>query len=445
MSKSATPEKIPKHIELISGISIHGIPKLVDSRPWTIRIIWLLLIIGSAAYCIFNVNKTVQDYYAFEVITNIETVPATVVPFPTVKFCSFDLKQFSYKSDCKFNGQSCSLENLIVTPDSCVAFNTGLTQEFYSTTVFNSTQSGYHFGLTLNLYNKGTRSIKFKIYHQTKEPSFKEFMFAPASGETDYMISRELKNKLSDPYSQCQRDYSFSTIGEYDKLNASNVPYFQSNCFITCRMFKEMEFCNKSQKFEEIFQYYYTNNVYFHSIYEDVKWECWSENRDLANDFDKNFEKKGVNEICKDLCPIECNSVEYDVSSFFIKSGLNRTVMNVYYKDLNYKLITEIPKTNLDSMIGTVGGLLGLFLGISYVSVFEILEIISHMVYSIIMYRSPKKVEEKLSDIDKKIPEDGTINVANNCDEKLSHYDNEITEDETTNVANNCEDFSVKS
>lgn len=50
--------------------------------------------------------------------------------------------------------------------------------------------------------------------------------------------------------------------------------------------------------------------------------------------------------------------------------------LNVYFDDLKYTLISESPKTSIFDLIANIGSALGLFIGISLLSFFEILEYI---------------------------------------------------------------------
>ncbi len=49
-------------------------------------------------------------------------------------------------------------------------------------------------------------------------------------------------------------------------------------------------------------------------------------------------------------------------------------MLYIYYKNLNYKLISQNPKTEMFNFISNIGGLLGVFLGISFLSFIEIFE-----------------------------------------------------------------------
>ena len=61
--------------------------------------------------------------------------------------------------------------------------------------------------------------------------------------------------------------------------------------------------------------------------------------------------------------------------------GKNVVYLNVNYANLQYTFINQIPKSDLISLISNIGGTLGLFLGISFFSLVEILEIFMEIVY----------------------------------------------------------------
>jgi hypothetical protein len=53
----------------------------------------------------------------------------------------------------------------------------------------------------------------------------------------------------------------------------------------------------------------------------------------------------------------------------------NTLAVRIYFEDTSYVYITENPKTVLVDLIATIGGILGLFLGISVSSYMEIIQI----------------------------------------------------------------------
>jgi hypothetical protein len=51
-------------------------------------------------------------------------------------------------------------------------------------------------------------------------------------------------------------------------------------------------------------------------------------------------------------------------------------VLNIYYDSLSYTRITESPQMDFIALLGSVGGNMGLFLGVSVFSLFEIVEVL---------------------------------------------------------------------
>jgi len=132
--------------------------------------------------------------------------------------------------------------------------------------------------------------------------------------------------------------------------------------------------------------------------------------------YEKLFVDGKVIVECNQYCPLECYSISYELTSSFSsyptrsyakKSLLNNSVirskfqnetltydllkdetltydllkesvlsLNIYYDKLTYTGITKDAKTELIDLISNIGGLLGLFLGISFLSFVEIIEII---------------------------------------------------------------------
>lgn len=61
--------------------------------------------------------------------------------------------------------------------------------------------------------------------------------------------------------------------------------------------------------------------------------------------------------------------------------------LDIYYSDMKYTLIEEIEKTKFLDLVSGVGGTLGLFIGMSFLSFFEIFDVIIELVYVIMCQR----------------------------------------------------------
>jgi len=94
----------------------------------------------------------------------------------------------------------------------------------------------------------------------------------------------------------------------------------------------------------------------------------------------------------------------------------NETVeMFAFYRSLRFLTITEKPKISWTDLIANVGGYFGLFVGISFVTLFEIAEIIIESI--IILYKSKKRVSLARFVLNKNI---------NEMQQKRSSFSNQI-------------------
>lgn len=109
-------------------------------------------------------------------------------------------------------------------------------------------------------------------------------------------------------------------------------------------------------------------------------------------------------------CPLECNTVSYylqtsrsrypttyytsylqkhtDIVTRFPPGTTlndnyiqkNTLVMNIYYVDLSVSNVVEMPSITFDYLMGNVGGYLGLFVGMSLLSLVEFIEITVNLI-----------------------------------------------------------------
>ena len=110
-----------------------------------------------------------------------------------------------------------------------------------------------------------------------------------------------------------------------------------------------------------------------------------------------------------DSCPLECNSVNYDIStsssdypsydeylrllnitnlSSNLPNGNATSItelkqslynINVYFDDLQYTQISDQPQYTTTSLVANIGGLLGVFLGMSFLSIVDFLQIVAEI------------------------------------------------------------------
>jgi hypothetical protein len=123
-----------------------------------------------------------------------------------------------------------------------------------------------------------------------------------------------------------------------------------------------------------------------------------------------------MNECQMSFCPLECNSVTYDLSlssleyhsqnhyentintqdnrdyfqrvyneTLSLEAYKSRTVsFVVFYPSLQYTLLTESPKTSVADLFSQIGGSLGMFVSFSIFTLFELCEIVILIIYNIL-------------------------------------------------------------
>ena len=102
------------------------------------------------------------------------------------------------------------------------------------------------------------------------------------------------------------------------------------------------------------------------------------------------YERLKTNPVIRRQFNNNISAVTYDT--------LRRQVLslNIYYDELIYTIISEDYKMEVLDLIGAVGGTLGLFAGVSFLSFFEVLELAVKLIQTLISKRkSNKKIADK--------------------------------------------------
>lgn len=143
------------------------------------------------------------------------------------------------------------------------------------------------------------------------------------------------------------------------------------------------------------------------------------------------FFSQDVASICDVKCPRECDSVTYGVSksssdypsnvyasmlltnptvtskypnaSLLTYDYLKKTILSVqvYYEELSYNNFIELEKTTVTDLISSIGGTMGLFLGVSFLSFVEILDLLIQIVFAFFFtkYSNDKIKRNKISSV----------------------------------------------
>jgi hypothetical protein len=138
-----------------------------------------------------------------------------------------------------------------------------------------------------------------------------------------------------------------------------------------------------------------------------------------------NFYQNSINSQCDDYCPLECFSVSYSksihaatyptsayvslllyqksflslYSSSSISSNLISNVqnslakINIYYNHLSYDIAIDTIAVTWDGLLGSLGGFIGLLIGISVLSLFEMFELVFECIRMAYNHRTDNQIK----------------------------------------------------
>ena len=391
---------------------MHGFPNIFESERTFFKVMWSLLLLASAVGCIYFIQRITTDYLNYDVITKIELINENPMRFPAFTICNtidsqntIDKMLFS----CDFNDKEIcganDFEEIQIFDDSsykylkCFRFNGGKNSMHQLMDIKHSTRIGYLHGFHLKLYLPTQNEfITYVINENNVRPTFGEFYQILDGGHTtDLIIDKSIETKFETPLNPCQDnetaiDYFNSLL--FKEPQKYDFAYRQVNCLEVCIMRQVLDTCKCS---------------YPGLKGEETKISC-DFKRDCIKDQFNNSEYK---KECAKWCPLECTTTLFkvDVQSIRfnpVEAKLNRDskriaknyeIKNltsdelklrilsifVFYDDLKYTKITQILKITVADMVSLIGGTLGLFLGLSLLSLLEIFEFILETLFIIFL------------------------------------------------------------
>ena len=310
---------------------------------------------------------------------------------------------------CKYNNQKCTSKDFVCKFDSlfgnCFVFNSGFNSSGHRVESRVSSIPGDMFGLKLAFYNNYHESLsafnsifprgaQIRIEnnsYQSYETNFDDIFVAPGFA-TSISMERSFDYLKAKPFSNCDIDNNSPKTFNSDLykqiVHASSFEYTQNFCFFQCYQRELIKICNCS-------------DPWFASIIDKSPCVTNEETDCLVNIYNGVFLSSDfIKTECVPQCPLECSRKEfkYSISNQLIdnwyyneklmanrnftldimsrNSSLKESVIavNVYYNSLTYNLSTESQLRDIVSLLAYIGGIVSLFLGVSFFSIFELVE-----------------------------------------------------------------------
>jgi hypothetical protein len=365
--------------DLIESSTSYGLPNLIRRKSKFSKGFWLVFFFASASAAFGYIFVDLRDYYQYEVVTLVESKLDYPTEFPTVSFCS--VKPNFYNS---FTNTFPQIINALFDTDpnvqqdpnnhfesfilpflgKCFRFNSGKNMSNHEIPIKNSIQGGRFDSLQL-IIDQPEQGLFIWIHNRTIPLYSPEDAILVTLGlQNEITIEKTIESKLGEPHNQCLKDFTRFEKNKtiINSILKDSLSYTQRMCFDKCfdLVFLKENSCGCREPL---------------SFIDCLKNETL---RECSSNYLNEFNKKNLNEECSDYCPLECDSISfsYSIHTQLNSENFTNTMIKIFYKTLKYTSIVQQSKIEPTQLISNLGGYLGLFVGLSFVSLFEIAEII---------------------------------------------------------------------
>jgi hypothetical protein len=386
--------------------SLPGLYLLVKSKHFLIRFIWLITVIISIGICIKCITNLTVDYYNYEVITNIKYYNELESQFPAISFCIITNKindKIPLLNEiilfCTFNLNNCTLDQfelyVFKSPDTieyCYRFNSGKNYLNQIIKIQNSSRFDPASGLLICFNLKGIspydilehKPYKMSVHIQNATTIFRRdqaYNLATGlqitSGIHNIQIEREFIQKLPFPYNQCVKQDTKENISNlFQYFIENNKTYLQKDCIDLC--IEEYMINNCSCKQASIGSISICLN-------DSLILKCIE---NLNDNFIYKIEE--IPKYCFEKCPYECDYINYRLQQTYLGQYTDNErkndliLLDIYYPKLIYTLVDQINKIDKFQLVANIGGIFGLFIGINFFTLVEIIEILLQIILNYI-------------------------------------------------------------
>lgn len=415
--------KIKEEIRaLFLGSTAQLVVKVLKTKNIFFKIFWCLIMVLCVTICVASAIRNVTAYLSYEIVTKIDTIYETQSQFPTLSFCNtatFTTSlekiilhcQFNSNNDCFVNYKKYFEEFTDSIYGRCFRFNSGRTLSNESIGILHSTAGGIAYGLKIDLdiempqgYDFGELAISIHNHTSQKLNLFNREFYLSTGSYNIITIERVFNEKLAAPYGSCLKDCSFFAHNHsiINIIKEINLVYSQKDCLIICinQNILEKSNCGCLADIKEV----QTKCVYqwFETSLNDTIKNC-------TRDFIEKFQKKDFSKICSKFCPLECDSIKFNLQSNKesilvdgpisdkskdiyrlsnykdYKEVKRRFIsLNIFYEDLQYTHISQHAKCTELDLFAKLSSVFGFFIGFSFITFIELIEIFLEALFSLI-------------------------------------------------------------
>ena len=398
----------------VESLTIHGISRVLSKSSRTVRTFWSVLLLTCVALASAFVYQLVTEYLKYETIMSVTATVQKTLPFPVVTICNglrmYDAENRSVFTEgfdryvqingrfCQFGGQRCVLKHLkyIQKPNekSCLVFNPnetvqqsipmfcqGLTLDFFlNRSDITTSQFNYYYDprvAAAKVYIHSAQAFPFLINNQ---------LLAKPGHVTKFVIRKVKVIRKEAPYvSNCTSNKSMDYFpGNYSLMGCmlsswSRMAY--QNCGFIFESFRHFLPFGKGERIP----------------YNDTCFEELDNNQAQASQcecrlpcYEEKYEVKSHSET---KWPLEPELTLFKWGAFqgtgswpdddYIHSQFGR--IQIGYDDFEVVHYEEQPKFNLQKLLSDFGGLIGIYLGASFISFAELFVVLMSLLLPLIV------------------------------------------------------------
>ena len=215
---------------------------------------------------------------------------------------------------------------------------------------------GLHIGLFVNTTKNKAKWVEVSLHQQDEFPfPFLDGIVISPGFSTDIALKMRKILRRQSPYP------SHCTLEEKEHLLFPGK-YTSENCEVTCYMEETINSCKTTLPWESLLYFSKVNKPkLLKNAIDFVEGKCISNN---------NSSLLALLAQCN--CRVPCNEVKFEKMLSFIKTGYDKlSEVKIYFQDLSNEVITETPVWSFTKLLSDIGGMTGIWLGASVLSIIE--------------------------------------------------------------------------
>ncbi len=345
--------------KLAHETTVYGLARIIKAKTIFMKLIWLIMTVISLSVGIYVISQTIVDYQMYDVLTLTKRiVPDSPILMPSVIFCTtspdlyklFQSSVYRAKNMTMFNMTGEIFKpNLKIGNTTCIKFNNYF-KDAGSGALFSTNDMNNKFIFTINESVFANFWVDVFISdNYLNDIDWSEFITTvnPRKSVSNYMyinLKKTKETKIGYPYNQPY----------YCDDETTDKAYRYRNCLLQCqnKLFLRNYNCT-------LINYY---SVVGYAYCDQIR-----------------LESTEFKAVCDKECPLECTLIMYSADlSYSDRKDLPQSI-RVQFADISYFETSQTPQMTGFNLMNEIGGALGLFIGISFMSLLELLEFLSEI------------------------------------------------------------------